>query len=157
MALAIERLEPEKLDERAALVAHHWQAAGDPLAAARWNARAAAWIGHNDISQSLSHWRKVAELTDGLPGSPVTTGLALAACVWELDYGWRLGITEDEARAHYERGRELAQENPERTPLFMLVAAYTGVCGQAGNLKEQTELADELDRLSIEIGDPGCG
>jgi adenylate cyclase len=155
VALAIERLEPEKLDERAALIAHHWQAAGEPLAAARWNARAAAWIGPNDISQSLSHWRKVAELTAGLPDSPETTGLALGACIWELDYGWRLGITEEEARAHYERGRELAQKSPDRMPLFMLVAAYTGVCMMAGNLRQQAELFDEVDRLSIEIGDPG--
>jgi class 3 adenylate cyclase/tetratricopeptide (TPR) repeat protein len=155
VALAIERLEPEKLDERAALLAHHWQAAGDRLAAARWNARAAAWIGHNDISQSLSHWRKVAELTDGLPDSPETTGLALGACIGELDYGWRLGITEEEARAQYERGRELAQKSPERTPLLMLLAAYTTVCGMAGNLKEQTELAGELDRLRTDMGDPG--
>lgn len=154
VAVAIEQLEPEKLDERAALLAHHWQAAGDPLAAAQWNARAAAWIAHNDISQSLGHWRKVAELTDGLPDSPETTGLALGACIWELDYGWRLGITEEEARAHYERGRALAQKSPDRTPLFMLVAAYAGVCMMAGNLKKQAELADEVDRLSIEIGDP---
>jgi len=155
VALAIEQLEPEKLDERAALVAHHWQAAGEPLAAARWHARAAAWIGHNDISQSLSHWRKVAELTDGLPDSPETTGLALGACIWELDYGWRLGITEEEARAQYERGRRLAEESPDRIPLFMIVATYTVVCMMAGNLCKQAELADEVDRLSIEIGDPG--
>jgi class 3 adenylate cyclase/tetratricopeptide (TPR) repeat protein len=155
VALAIEQLEPEKLDERAALVAHHWQAAGEPLAAARWNARAAAWIGHNDISQSLSHWHKVAELTDGLPDSPETTGLALGACIWELNYGWLLGLTEQQASALYERGRQLAQKSPDRIPLFMLIAAYTGVCVQAGNLKEQAELAEEVDRLSIEIGDPG--
>jgi tetratricopeptide (TPR) repeat protein len=155
VALAIERLEPEKLDERAALLAHHWQAAGEPLAAARWNARAATWIGHNDISQSLSHWRKVAELTDGLPDSPETSGLALGACIGELDYGWRLGLTEEEARAHYKRGRALAEKSPDRTPLLLLLAAYTGVCGMAGNLKEQNELAGELDHLSIEIGDRG--
>jgi adenylate cyclase len=154
VALAIERLEPEKLDERAALIAHHWEAASEPLPAARWHARAAAWIGNNDISQSLSHWRKVGELTDGLPESPETNGLALGACIWELDYGWRLGTTEQQAREHYERGRELAQTSPDRIPLFLLVAAYTQVCGMAGNLKEQSELADELDRLGIEIGDP---
>jgi class 3 adenylate cyclase/tetratricopeptide (TPR) repeat protein len=155
VALAIERLEPEKLDERAALLAHHWEAAGEPLAAARWHARAAAWIGHNDIPQSVSHWRKVGELTAGLPDSPETMGLALGACIWELNYGWLLGLTEQEARALYERGRQLAQKSPDRTPLFMLIAAYTGVCVQAGYLEEQSEIADELDRLSIEIGDPG--
>ena len=33
----------DKLDERSALLAQHWEAAGEPLEAARWSARAAAW------------------------------------------------------------------------------------------------------------------
>jgi predicted ATPase len=41
VAGAISSLEPERADERAALLAQHWEAAGDALEAARWNARAA--------------------------------------------------------------------------------------------------------------------
>jgi hypothetical protein len=61
VALVIEQLYPEKLDERSALVARHWEAAHQPrsehpeaehLDAARWNARAAAWVGSSDISQA---------------------------------------------------------------------------------------------------------
>ena len=36
VARAIERQDAEHLDERAALLAHHWEAAGDGFAAARW-------------------------------------------------------------------------------------------------------------------------
>jgi class 3 adenylate cyclase len=50
VAEALEELYPDKLDERAALLAQHWEAAGDPLAAARWSARAAAWVGLNDVA-----------------------------------------------------------------------------------------------------------
>ena len=43
-ARAIEALVPDKLDESAALLAHHWEAAGDALRAARWHRRAAEWV-----------------------------------------------------------------------------------------------------------------
>src|SRR5262245_19658316 len=47
VARAIEKLFAEKLNERAALLAHHWEAAGEALEAARWNRRAADWAGAN--------------------------------------------------------------------------------------------------------------
>src|SRR5262249_30514844 len=41
VARAIEELESEKLDERAALLAYHWERAGDSREAAKWHRRAA--------------------------------------------------------------------------------------------------------------------
>ena len=101
VAETIEELYPDRLDERAAMVAQHWEAAGDALAAARWHARAAVWAGLSDISQAVRHWQKVSELVQGLPDSTETTALALGARARRLDYGWRLGISEQEAIAHY--------------------------------------------------------
>jgi tetratricopeptide (TPR) repeat protein len=155
VAQALEELYPDKLDERAALLAQHWEAAGDPLAAARWSARAATWVGLSDISEALRHWRKVSELTQALPDSPEASGLALAARVWRLNYGWRLGISEQEASAHYEAGRELAQRSGDRASLLLITAMYATVRAMAGHVDEFSELGEEVDRLSSEIGDPG--
>ena len=154
VAEALEELYPDKLDERAALLAQHWEAAGEPLAAARWSARAATWAGLNDISQAVRHWRKVSELVQPLPDSAEASGLALGARVWRLQYGWRLGITEQEATAHYEAGRELAQRSGDRVSLLMITAMYATVRGVAGHVEEYGELAEEVNRLSVEIGDP---
>jgi class 3 adenylate cyclase/tetratricopeptide (TPR) repeat protein len=154
VAKALEELYPDKLDERAALLAQHWEAAGDPLAAARWSARAATWVGLSDISEALRHWRKVSELTQALPDSAEASGLALAARVWRLSYGWRLGISEQEASAHYEAGRELAQRSGDRASLLLITAMYATVRGTAGHVEEHGELAEEVNRLSSEIGDP---
>ncbi len=155
VAEAIEELYPDRLDERAALVARHWEAAGAALPAARWSARAAAWVGLNDVSGALGHWRKVSELVQGLPESAETTALALGARVQRLNYGWRLGITEQEATAHYEAGRDLAQAGGDRVGLLLITAMYASVRGTAGhNLQENVELTEEVNRLSIEIGDP---
>jgi adenylate cyclase len=154
VALAIEQLHPERLDELAALVAQHWEVAGEPLAAARFTARAATWVGLNDVSQALGHWRKVGELVEALPESAETTALALGAHVRQLDYGWRLGITEEEATAHYEAARELAERSGDRLNLLLIVATYANVRGTAGHSEECGELGEEVNRLSFEIGDP---
>ncbi len=154
VAEALQELYPDKLDERAALLAQHWEAAGDPLAAARWSARAATWVGLSDISEAVRHWRKVSELTQALPDSAEASGLALGARVWRLGYGWRLGISEQEASAHYEAGRELAQRTGNRVSLLLITSAYANVRGMAGHVEEYGELAEEVDRLSGELGDP---
>jgi class 3 adenylate cyclase/tetratricopeptide (TPR) repeat protein len=154
VAEAIEELYPDRLDERAALVAQHWEGAGDTLAAARWSARAAAWVGLSDVSQAVSHWRKVSELVEGLPDSAEAIALALGARVRRLDYGWRLGISEQEAAAHYEAGRELAQRSGDRVNLLLITVMYATVRGLAGYVEEYVELSDEAHRLADEIGDP---
>ena len=46
-ARAMIELEPDRLDELAALVAHHIEEGGETLEAARWHARAAHWAGHS--------------------------------------------------------------------------------------------------------------
>ena len=155
VAEALEELHPDKLDERAALLAQHWEAAGDRLAAARWSARAASWVGLNDIAEAVHHWRKVSELVEALPDSAESSALALGARVARLNYGWRLGISEQEATAHYEAGRELAERSGDRVNLLLITALYATVRGLAGHVEEYGELAEEVDRLSIEIGDPG--
>jgi class 3 adenylate cyclase/tetratricopeptide (TPR) repeat protein len=154
VAEALQDLFADKLDERAALLAQHWEAAGDPLTAARWSARAAAWVGHNDVGEAVRHWRKVSELVEALPGSDEAGALALAARLARLEYGWRLGISEQEASAHYEAGRALAERSGDRVSLLRITGAYASVRGLGGNTEEYGELADEVDRLSREIGDP---
>jgi adenylate cyclase len=154
VAEALEELYPDKLDERSALLAQHWEAAGDAVAAARWTARAAAWSGLNDISESVRHWRKVSELVERLPESAESNALALAARAARLNYGWRLGISEQEATAHYEAGRELAERSGDRANVLMITALYATVRGLAGHVEEYGELAEEVDRLSLEVGDP---
>jgi adenylate cyclase len=155
IADALEELYPDKLDERAALLAQHWEAAGDPLPAAQWSARAASWVGLNDIAEALRHWRKVSELVEALPDSAESNALALGARLARLNYGWRLGISEQEATAHYEAGRELAERSGDRVNLLLITALYATVRGFAGNVDEYSELAEEVNRLTIEIGDPG--
>ncbi|HZI39935.1 MAG TPA: adenylate/guanylate cyclase domain-containing protein, partial [Acidimicrobiia bacterium] len=117
VAEAVIELDAERLDERAALIAHHWQAAGESLQAATWSARAAGWAGFNDPALATLHWRKVRSLTAGLTSSREAAQLGITAAVMILVLGWRLGGSSDDSGQHFEdeavqiyaEGRRLAE------------------------------------------------
>src|SRR5438093_908360 len=111
---AAAALHPDKLDERAALLAYHWEAAGDALEAARWNRRAAEWVRATDLAAALGHWRKVRTLVDKVPESAETMELGLAACTRVLSLSWTLGISPEEAAILFADGKDLANRSGAR-------------------------------------------
>ncbi|MDQ3609308.1 MAG: AAA family ATPase, partial [Actinomycetota bacterium] len=156
VAKAIAELYPDSLDERAALLAHHWEAAGEQIEAARWHARAAAWVGTNDPAVAVRHWRKVRELVAELPEGPETAGLGITARTFILSAGWRLGISEQEAESLFAEGKELAQRVGDRASLAVLTATYAGTMGLAGGMSKALELMTEADRALEELGIPAA-
>src|SRR5215211_470867 len=154
VAEAIAELYPHKLDEQAALLAHHSEAAGELLAAAEWSARAAGWAGLSDPAAAAAHWRKVRTLIDtGLPENAETMTLGLTARIWTLRLAWRLGGTEDEAAAIFAEGKALAERAEDVRSLAMLTVAYAAVRGLTGHVEDWAELGAEALRLAERTGD----
>ncbi len=110
VARAIAARYPDKLDEQAALLAHHWEQSGEPLEAARWHARAADWTGWRDISGALRHWQRVRTLLNGAPPSAESMSLGLASRLWTVVLGGRLGLSEAEIDALVAEGVSLAEQ-----------------------------------------------
>src|SRR5262249_9499275 len=79
VARALQALYPDKLDERAAVIADHLEQAGEALNAARWHARAAQWAGTHDLAAALRHWQGVRKLLSPKTDSQEATALALAS------------------------------------------------------------------------------
>jgi adenylate cyclase len=155
VARAITDQYPERLDERAALLAQHWEAAGETLEAARWNARAAAWAGYNDPAHALGQWRRVRELADALPESQETVALGLAARISSLQYGWRLGISPEEAHALFsEAERIAAQAGDARSRVLLLTSYGANRWVGGGDLREWARLVRQAFALAEESGDP---
>jgi class 3 adenylate cyclase/tetratricopeptide (TPR) repeat protein len=151
VARVIAELEPERLGERAALLAHHWEAAGEPLEAARWSRRAAEWVGSNDSAEAMRHWDKVrALLLDVAPESREALALALHARVSLLGVGWRRGMTEEQAAQLFREGRALGERSGDKALLANLLAAYGTVRGTAGAVREYLAHALEAVRFAEE-------
>jgi class 3 adenylate cyclase/tetratricopeptide (TPR) repeat protein len=146
---------PERLDERAALLAQHWEAAGETLESARWHARAAAWSGTSDPIQALRHWRKMCELADSLPDSAETVALRLQARVSLLNYSWRVGISHEEAEALFNDAERMASEVGDVRARVLLLAGYGGVrkVGE-GDDRGGARLQRQAIALAEESGEP---
>jgi adenylate cyclase len=153
VAQAIEAIHADRLDEQAALIAHHHEEAEELLQAARWHQRAAVWAGMGNAAENLRHWRKVRELASAVPESQETIDLRLDALGQILTVAVRLALEED-VEALLEEGRSLAQrsENPaSRVHLLRSIGTYHVFHGEVGKSLESFE---EARRLADALGDP---
>jgi adenylate cyclase len=122
VARAIEQFHPERIDEFAALLAHHFEKAGETDAAAEYAARAARWIGSTSPAQAIRHWHKVRSLKAGQSRSPEGDALRIAASSQIAWLGWREGMTSEEARPFIQEALEWAREiDDSMIPLLLFV------------------------------------
>jgi adenylate cyclase len=155
VAHAVEEVDADRLDERAALLAYHWEAAGEAGTAARWHARAARWCGVDNAAAALRHWSRVQALLGGARESEEGAALRLEAAMGFMTLAWRMGVEEQQARAILADGLALAARKGDlrsRVQLLINFASMysTGTFEPAG-ARDELEEAFELGRKS---GDP---
>ncbi len=124
VAEAIATAEPDRLDEHAGLLAHHWTEAGEPLRAATWHARAARWVRANDLAASRRHWAQARALLGKLPDSPERTSLLLEVYPALIDILDRLGAEAAESEAVFAEAIPLARRANDRRAEALIEAAY---------------------------------
>jgi class 3 adenylate cyclase/tetratricopeptide (TPR) repeat protein len=160
VALASAELHADKLDEKAALLAHHWEQAGQPWQAALWHERAAAWAGVTNGAEGLRHWERVRALLRPLPHTSETLQLGVTACVGHLKLAWRLGTPTADATDIFEEGRRLAEEAGDVGALAALHGNYGCALGLVGGApddyvrycRDATRLADQTDDTGLQLG-----
>ncbi len=152
VARAIEDLYPDRLDERAGLLAHHWEGAREPLAAARWHARAADWVAARDRSELVRHWQRVRELLAAPPETQESLALRVRACRHLLD-SISLGSSEDFS-ALFNEGMALAERLDDPGPRVRLLNVYANSLIFAGRLEEAEARFHESMRLADASGSP---
>lgn len=123
VAQAIEELHADHADEVAALLAYHWDNAGERLQAARAYVRAAQHLASGIRTQEMSYLRRALELTQDLPQSDDRQNLRLQILTSLMSGGaWRFDMSDDELEAQASEARSLA-ESAGMTDLAVLVRA----------------------------------
>src|SRR5262249_33464371 len=102
VAAALQTHYWPRLDEFSGLVAYHYEAAGQFADAAIFAARAAVWIGSTNSAQAIQHWHKVRVLLRDQPNSPDLDALRMRASSQIAIFGWREGMTPEEAKPFIE-------------------------------------------------------
>jgi class 3 adenylate cyclase/tetratricopeptide (TPR) repeat protein len=155
VARALEGLDGNRLDERAALLAHHWERADDRLAAARWHARAAVWAGTNHAADAVLHWGRVRALLDGVPESRETLALALEARAHLIGLGgWTASLGDEDVARLFEEGEALAARSGDPRSQARLLQIYGTSRVYAGAVSEAVAALQRAKRIADELGDP---
>jgi adenylate cyclase len=152
VARAIRDAEPARLDENAALLAHHYEEAGEALEAARYHARSATWVGTKDLDGTLRHWQRVRDLVRALPANEEANGLRLLACSRILSGGFRTGLSEAAIDELYAEGTQLAEHSGNLAALITVRASYTGRLTGLGRIRESYALAIENVKAADQSG-----
>jgi class 3 adenylate cyclase/tetratricopeptide (TPR) repeat protein len=143
----------DRREERASLLAYHLEEAGEPMEAAQAYIRAAFWIGTHDASQALRTWKKVHELLVTQPASQSTDYLRMQACVQILSFGWREGISAEEAQRWFEEARQLALAAGNLRANAWIHAAYGRSLAVRGSADDYVSLARVALALVAGTGD----
>ena len=158
VAQAIESLFKDRAEERASLLAYHLEQAGENLKAAQQNMRAAIWIGANDPSQALRSWKKVRELLANLPPSQPINYLKMMASGQIVNFGWREGISAQDALIYFEEAKQLAIALGDMRANALIHAAYGRIIANGGSADEYVEkireakaIADQGNDASVQI------
>jgi class 3 adenylate cyclase/tetratricopeptide (TPR) repeat protein len=155
VANAIEAASPEKVDENAALIAHHWEEADEALLAARWHRRAAEWIDTSDFQAAQKHWNRVRTLAhEAGRERPLAEASELGskACVELLNLGWRVGISEHQALVLFEEAQRFANSSDDQILLADALQGYGGCLFLLGNLEGSREPLDRALEISRNHG-----
>lgn len=153
IARTLSELEPGKEGENAALLAHHWESAGELFDAAIAYRLAAERASASEIHESGRHWTKVMDLVDHLGTSPKTIDLALAATEGMLGVCWRLGSSREEARRIYEWGEGWAARSSRTSAKARLLGVYGVWHIFMGEIEQALTLYDEAVALLDESAD----
>jgi adenylate cyclase len=127
VARALIDAEPGRHDENAALIATHWEAAGDRWEAAQWNARAADRAYRHDLAESIRRWRTTMTHL-GTVDHDDALRLGVRARSRLVRFGSRTGMDDDELAQLLEEGRSLADRvDDPRVAMDMTNAAGTAL------------------------------
>ena len=152
LAAAIEARAGALVDEHAALIAEHLEAAGDLRNAYDWHMRAATWSTNRDIRAARLGWERARRVADALRADePNRTVIRIAPRTLLCGSTWRIFGTTPEADFH--ELRELCLAVDDRRSLAIAMAGLATELTIAARLREASELASELMTLLEAIGD----
>jgi class 3 adenylate cyclase len=154
VARATESSDADRLDEVAALLAHHHAEAGQPFDAAKWHARAASHIGKSDFAEARRHWQRTRELLREVEDQPAAASLGATACRALLTLSIRFALAPEEAQHIFEEGRRWAEASGDPVRVGLLHQALSVAEATHLRIDSALEHAAAFERFARTASDP---
>ena len=150
LAAAIESRDPAAIEENAALIAEHLEAAGDLPAAYGWHMRAATWGTNRDIAAARLSWERARKIADALPAEDPNRA-AMRIAPRTMLWGTAFRVVQHVAGDRFEEFRELCAAAGDKASLAIGMAGLVIDLANQDRLREASQLATE-DRCRRGIG-----
>ena len=154
LAAAIQERDPGSVEENAALIAEHLEAAGELHAAYGWHMRAGAWSTNRDIGAARVSWERARRIADALPDDdPDQLSMRIAPRTMLCATDWQARAVQ-ESRGRFAELRELCSAAGDKVSLAIGMTGLVAELLYAGRSREGSRLASEQMALLESIGDP---
>ena len=152
VAATIESRDPATVEENAALIAEHLEAAGELHAAYGWHMRAATWATNRDIGAARLSWERAIRIGDALPADdPHRAAMRIAARTMLCGIAWRVQVNV--AGDRFDELRELCTAAGDKASLAIAMAGLVMDHVYHDRLREASRLASEAFALAESVGD----
>ncbi len=153
LATAIEQRHPDSLDENAALIAEHFEAADDLRAAFGWHMRAGAWAQSRDIRAARISWERARTVADRLPtDDPGRASMRIAPrtllCMNTVRVAGSIADTG------FDELRDLCSAAGDTLSLAIGMAGLMAALVFHNRYREAARVASDCSRLLESIADP---
>lgn len=152
LASALQELRPVGVEENAALIGTHLEAAGDHADAYRWHMRAAEWLEKRDMVAARSSWQQAREIADRLPAEhPKIIDMRIEPRKMLAWTDWLVGQDPD-ADTSYEELRWLATQSGDTLSLAVATAGrMITLCENEGRFAEAANMANGVVEMVANI------
>jgi hypothetical protein len=142
------------VEENAALIAEHLEAAGELRAAFGWHMRAGAWSTDRDLGAARVSWERARRIADALPGDDpdqLSMRIAPRTMLCATDFYAR---AVQESRGRFAELGELCSAAGDKVSLAIAMTGLVTELVYTGRSREGSRLASEQMALLESIGDP---
>jgi class 3 adenylate cyclase len=154
LATAIQERAHGSVEDNAALIAEHLQAAGDLHAAYGWHMRAAASSANRNVGAARVSWERARQIADQLPAERADTlSMRIAPRTMLGATAWQARAVQ-ESRGRFAELRELCSAAGDKVSLAIGMTGLATELMYAGRAQEGSQLASEQMELLESIGDP---
>ena len=153
LAAAIQQRDPASVDQNAALIAEHMEAAGELHEAYAWHMRAGAWSAIRGIDAAPVSWKRARQIADSLPtDDPDHTAMRIAPRTLICLSAFRVNVKTSDAG--FEELRDLCMAAGDKASLAIAMGGLVGEHMIHARVREASEMGSEVMALIESIGDP---
>jgi class 3 adenylate cyclase len=155
LAAAVQQRDPDSVEENAALIAEHLEAAGELHTAYDWHMRAGAWSTNRDVRAARLSWERAGRIADALPkDDPGQLPMRIAPRTMLCATDWQGHQAIQQSQGRFDELRELCGAAGDKVSLAIGMGGRVTELLFAQRTREGSRLASEQIAILESIGDP---